>query len=71
MQKWPYPKDTVVKKAAMGSIEECWQQLDAHVKQVYEALPHGSMLLLITGQGDTTQQRLKEVHSLLQLTSPV
>ena len=49
----------------MGSIEECLQLLDAYVKQVFEALQPGSMLLLITGQGDTTQQRLKEVSSLL------
>lgn len=60
-QKWPYPKEAVLQKSGKGSIEECLHVIDAQVKQVYDALQPGSMLLVVTSQGDTTHQRLKEV----------
>ncbi|KAL3162472.1 hypothetical protein ABBQ32_010134 [Trebouxia sp. C0010 RCD-2024] len=60
LHKWPYPKEAMLQKAGKGSTEERLRLTDAHVKQLYHALPSGSMLLVVTGQGDTTQQRYKE-----------
>ena len=61
LHKWPYPKEVMLHKTGKGSAEERLRLIDAHVKQVYQALPPGSMLLVVTGQGDTTLQRYKEV----------
>ncbi|KAL3141146.1 hypothetical protein ABBQ38_003496 [Trebouxia sp. C0009 RCD-2024] len=63
LHMWPYPKEAMLQKAGKGSAEERLRLIGAHVKQVYHALPSGSMLLVVTGQGDTTQQRFKEEHA--------
>ena len=64
-QKWPYPigypNEAVFPQKGKESIEESLRLIDAHIDQVYNSLQSGSMLLVVTGQGDTTQQRLKEV----------
>lgn len=60
-QKWPYPKEAALEQTGKESIEECLRSMDGHINQVYNALLPGSMLLVVTGQGYTTKQRLKEV----------
>ena len=59
----------MLEKACKSSVEGCLSQLDVYVKQVHDALQPGSVLLLLTGQGNSIQQRLKEVSSSLPCTS--
>lgn len=61
-QKWSYPPGQNVEPVEGGTRSDCLQRLDAQVKQVYDSLQPGSLLLVATGQGDTTQQRHKEVN---------
>ena len=53
-QKWPYPNEAVFPQKGKESIEECLPLIDAHVNQMYNMMQSGSMLLVVTGQGDTT-----------------
>ena len=63
-QKWAYPSGQEVEQAGRPSEADCLKCLDAHVKQLHDALMPDSVLLVITGQGDSTQQRHKEVCML-------
>jgi len=60
-QKWPYPPGQDLDQAETVSRTDCLERLDAQVHKVYDALRPGSLLLVVTGQGDTTHQRHKEV----------
>lgn len=62
-QKWAYPSGQEVEQAGRPSEADCLKCLDAHVKQLHDALMPDSVLLVITGQGDSTQQRHKEEHA--------
>lgn len=64
--KWAYPEDQL---GALPEtpVEECLQQLDAHVGQLCDALKPDSMLFVCVGPGDTTHQRRKEVTAALGL----
>lgn len=57
-QKWLYPE--VSEQVEAVSFSQCLQQLDAQVGQLWHALQPGALLLVVTGQGDTTVQRHRE-----------
>ncbi|KAL0046858.1 hypothetical protein WJX82_000075 [Trebouxia sp. C0006] len=59
-QKWPYPPGQDLNQADTVSRSDCLKRLDAQVHNIYDALQPGSLLLVVTGQGDTTHQRHKE-----------
>ncbi|DBA69583.1 TPA: hypothetical protein ACH3X2_012658 [Trebouxia sp. C0005] len=60
-QKWPYPPGQDLDQADTVSMGDCLERLDAQIHKIYDALRPGSLLLVVTGQGDTTHQRHKEV----------
>ena len=60
--KWPNPADHLAAAESSAPLEDCLQQLDAYIGKVHEAMKPGSLLLVCTGPGDTTQQRCKEVR---------
>lgn len=59
-QKWPYPPGQDLDQADTVSRTDCLKRLDAQVHKVYDALRPGSLLLVVSGQVDTTHQRHKE-----------
>ncbi|DBB01166.1 TPA: hypothetical protein ACH3X1_001053 [Trebouxia sp. C0004] len=59
-QKWLYPPGQNLDQAETVSRTDCLERLDAQVHKIYDALRPGSLLLVVTGQGDTTHQRHKE-----------
>ncbi|KAA6428436.1 MAG: exonuclease family (ISS), partial [Trebouxia sp. A1-2] len=59
-QKWPYPPGQDLDQADTVSMGDCLERLDAQIHKIYDALRPGSLLLVVTGQGDTTHQRHKE-----------
>ena len=67
--KWPYPADHLA-AAESSAPHDCLQQLDAYIGKVHEAMKPGSLLLVCTGPGDTTQQRCKEVWLAFDNCSP-
>lgn len=60
-QRWPYPQGQSPEQIEAASSFDCLERLDAQVKKVHNSLQPGSLLLVVTGQGDTTHQRHKEV----------
>lgn len=61
-QRWPYPPGQSLEQVETASSIDCLERLDAQVKKVHDCLQPGSLLLVVTGQGDTTHQRHKEVR---------
>ena len=64
-RKQPLPETQLVATEPGASLGDLLLQLDAHVGKVYDALTAGSLLLVCTGPGDTTQQRCMEVGQSL------
>lgn len=62
----PFPCPGYASPEARARVEAALRALDADVGRLWAGLPPGTLLVLVTGQGDTAYSR----HAQVRLSSP-